>query len=135
MPTTRAGGDCKQRLPGGDVVRQAGNGLQFGGFKGGAGDLRLCGELRGVEEAAKWDGNLLAQQEAHLAGELVLTGDPRFVGGRMQREDRSSAYRRCGKTRDKGKQRLPLESGGVSVLRPGTEWDRAGACPATILRR
>ena len=81
MPATRGGGFAEQRLPGGDVVGEAGDGLEFGGFKGGAGDLRLGGELRGVEEAAEGDGDLLVEKQAQFAGELMLAGDPCLVGG------------------------------------------------------
>ena len=56
------GGRLEQRLPGGYVVGQAGDGLEFVGFKGCAGDLRLGGELRGVEEAAEGDGDLLGEK-------------------------------------------------------------------------
>ena len=106
----------QQRLPGGDVVGEAGDGLQLIGFKGRAGNLRLGGQLRGVKEAAEGDGDLLGQDEAEFSGELVLEGDPGFVCGGLEREDRVAADRRRGKAGDQSQQRLPLESGKVSVF-------------------
>ena len=63
-------------MPGGYVVGQASYGLQFLSLECGAGDLGFCGELRGIEEAAEGDGDLLGEHEAHFAGELMLAGDP-----------------------------------------------------------
>jgi len=42
--------------------------------------------LRGIEKAAKWDGDLLAEEKAEFAGELMLAGDPRLVGGGAESE-------------------------------------------------
>ena len=61
-------GLLEQGLPGGDVVGEAGDGLELGGFKGCAGDLGFGGELGGVEEAAAGDGDLLQEDEAEFGG-------------------------------------------------------------------
>ena len=66
-------------MPGGDVVGEAGDGLELCGFKGGAGNLCLGCELGGVEEAAERNGDLLAEEQAKFACELVLEGDPGLV--------------------------------------------------------
>ena len=39
-------------MPGCNIVGETGDGLEFGSFEGGAGNLCLGGELRGIEEAA-----------------------------------------------------------------------------------
>jgi hypothetical protein len=109
-------GRLQQRLPGGHVVGQAGDGLQFVGFERRAGNLRLGGVLRGIEEAADGNGNLLFEQQAKLAGELVLAGDPGFVGRGLEVENRVAADGRGGKAGDQSQQRLPLESGKVGVF-------------------
>jgi hypothetical protein len=76
--------------------------LEFNGFKGCAGDLRFGGVLRGVEEAAAGDGDLLDEDEAEFAGELVLMGDPGLVGGGAEVEDGVTAYGGCGEAGDQG---------------------------------
>jgi hypothetical protein len=68
-------------------MREAGDGLELGGFECGSGDLRFGGELGRVEETAEGDGDLLVEQEAEFAREFMLAGDPRLVGGRAQSED------------------------------------------------
>ena len=52
----------QQRLPGGDVVGQAGYGLELAGFEGRTWNFRFVGKLGGVEEAAERDGNLFLKQ-------------------------------------------------------------------------
>ena len=120
----------QQRLPRGHVVGQPRHGLQFGGFERRAGNLRLGGQLRGIEQAAEGDGNLLFQQQAHLAGELMLARDPRFIGRGPRGENRLAAHGRGGKAGHERQQRLPLESGQIGVLdrrRNGIE-QRHGLC-------
>ncbi len=78
--------------------------------------------MRGVEEAAEGDGNLLGKQQAEFTGELVLVGDPGFVSRRLEIENCVAAHRRRGKAGDEGKQRLPLEGGKVGVF----DWRRDG---------
>ena len=109
-------GRLQQRLPGGDVVGQAGDGLQLAGFERRAGNLRLGGVLGGIEEAADGDGGLLLKKQAQLFGELVLAGDPGFVGGGLEVENRLTTDRRGGKTGDQRQKRLPFESGKVGEL-------------------
>ena len=133
LPTSARRRRLQQRLPRGDVVGQPRDGLQFGGFQRRAGNLRLGRELRGIEEAAQRNGDLLVEQQADFAGELMLARDPVLVGRRLKREDRLAADGRSGKSGNEREQRLPLEGGEVGVSRPATEWDRAAACPATIL--
>ena len=126
-------GRLQQGLPGGDVVGQSRDGLQFVGFQRRAGNLRLGGVLRGVEESADGDGGLLFQQQAQLAGELMLAGDPLFVGGGLEVENRLPANRRGGKAGDQRQQRLPLEGGKVGVLdrrRDGIEQGHGSILPA-----
>ncbi len=115
MPATRAGGR-EQCLPGGYVVGETGDGLEFFGFEGRLGNLRLGGELGGIEEAAERDGDLLCKQQAHFAGELMLARDPGLVGGRAQSENGCAANRRCGEASHQGEQRLPLERGEIGIL-------------------
>jgi len=88
----------KQRLPGGDIVGETGHGLELGGFEGRAGNLRFCGELRGIEEAADGDGELFFKQQAQLGREPGLAADPLLVGGGLERKDGGSANRRGGKS-------------------------------------
>ena len=121
LPATRAGGSRSSDLPGGDVVGEAGDGLEFGGFEGGAGNLCLGGELRGIEEAAERDGDLLAEQQAKFAGELVLARDPRLVGGGAEGEDGFAADGGCGEAGQEREQRLPLEGGSVGVFDRGRD--------------
>jgi hypothetical protein len=83
----------EEGLPGGYVVGEAGDGLEFDGFEGCAGNLRFGGVLRGVEEAAEGDGDLLAEDKAEFSGELMLVGDPRLVGGGFEIEDGVAADR------------------------------------------
>jgi hypothetical protein len=92
----------EQRLPGGYVVGEASYGLEFGGFKGRAGDLRFGGVLCGVEEAAEGDGDLLDEDEAEFGGELMLVGDPGLVGGGAEIEYGLAANRGCGEIGDEG---------------------------------
>ena len=73
----------QQRLPRGDVVGEPGDGLEFIGFEGRAGDLRFGGVLRGIKEAAEGDGDLFGQDKAEFAGELMLMRNPGFVGRRF----------------------------------------------------
>ena len=87
FPARRAGGRLEQGLPGGDVVGEAGDGLELGGFEGCAGDLRFGGELGGIEEAAEGDGDLFGEKEAEFGGELMLASDPVLVGGGAEVED------------------------------------------------
>jgi len=105
-----------ERLPGGYVVGEAGDGLQFGGFKGCAGYLGFGGVLRGVKESAERDGDLLAEGEADFAGQLVLEGDPGLVGARLEVEDGGATDGGCGETGDEGEERVPLEGGEVGVF-------------------
>ena len=111
----------QQRLPGGDVIGEAGDGLEFYGFKGCAGYLCLGGVLRGIEEAAEWDGDLLAEDEAELAGEVVLTADPGFVRGWTKVENRVAADGGRGEAGDERQQRLPLEGGVVGMFNRGRD--------------
>ena len=101
--------------------------MQLACFEGRAGNLRFGGVLRGVEEAADGDGDLLFKQQAKLAGELVLAGDPFFVGGGLEIENRVAADGRSGKAGDESQQRLPLESGKVGV-RTGDGMGSREAC-------
>jgi hypothetical protein len=89
-------------LPGGYVVGEAGDGLEFSGFEGCAGDLRFGGVLRGVEEAAERDGDLLAEDEAEFAGEVMLTADPHLIGGWTKVEDGVAADGGRGEAGDEG---------------------------------
>ena len=106
----------QQRLPGGYVVGEAGDGLELGGFEGSTGNLRLGGELGGVEKAAEGDGDLFGKQEAQFSGEGMLLADPLLVSGGSQSEDSFTADRGRGKAGDEGEQRLPLEGGEVGVF-------------------
>ncbi len=131
-----AGDACRrfaqQRLPGGDVVGEAGDGLQFGSFESDFGDARLVGELGGIEEAAERDGDLLLDQKADFAGELMLVRDPCLVSGGLEGENGRAADRRSGETGHQRQQRLPLESGEVGVRdgrRDGIE-QRHGQIPS-----
>ena len=85
-------------MPGGHIVGQPGYGLQLIGFESRSRYLGLRGQLRGVEETAERDGNLLGEHEAHLAGELMLAADPGFVCRGFEIEDRVPAHGRGGKT-------------------------------------
>ena len=118
------GGLLEERLPGGYVVGEAGDGLELGGFKGGAGDLCFGGELGWVEQAAAGDGDLLGEDEAELGGEAVLAADPGVVGGGAEVEDGVAADGRSGLAGDEGEERLPFEGGEVGVfyrVRDGVE--------------
>ena len=108
-------------MPGGYVVGEAGDGLEFDGFEGCAGNLRFGGVLRWVEKAAEGDGDLFAEDEAEFAGEVMLTADPRFICGRSEIEDGVAPDRRRGKAGDEPKQRFPLESGIVGVFHRGRD--------------
>ena len=66
LPAKPRGRRLQQRLPCGYVVGQPGDGLQLVGFQSRAGNLRLGCQLRGVEEPAAGDGDLLLQQQAEL---------------------------------------------------------------------
>jgi len=90
--------------------------LQLIGFQGGAGNLSFGGQLRRVEETADGDGSLLGKQQPEFAGELMLAGDPGFVGGGLQVQDCLAADRRGGKASHQGQQRLPLKSGKIGVF-------------------
>jgi hypothetical protein len=90
-------------LPGGNVVGQPGNGLEFIGLKRSAGNLRLGGQLRGIEKATQGNRNLLAKKEAKFFGQLMLAADPGFVGGGLQIEDGVPADRGRRKSRDERK--------------------------------
>ncbi len=59
--------------------------------------------------------SLLFEEQAQFAGELMLEGDPGFVGGGFEIENRLTANRGRGKARDESQQRLPFESGKVGV--------------------
>ena len=59
LPTSRAGGDCSSACHEATSLARRAIGLQFFGFERRAGNLRLGGELRGVEEAAEGNGDLL----------------------------------------------------------------------------
>lgn len=89
-------------MPGGYVVGEAGDGLEFDGFEGCAGNLRFGGVLRWVEKAAEGDGDLFAEDEAEFAGKLVLVGDPGLVCGGFEVEDDVAAYGGRGETGDEG---------------------------------
>ncbi len=115
LPQYTRGRGLQKRLPGGDVVGDAGDGLQFIGLKGGAGDMGLGGKLGGIEESAEGDGNLFAEEETEFAGELVLAGDPRFIGGGLKVKDGGAAHGRGGKTGHQSQKRLPLKCGKVGV--------------------
>ena len=110
------GGRLEQGLPGGDVVGEAGDGLELGGFEGCAGDAGFVGYLGRVEEAAERDGDLFAEQEAEFGDELVLGGDPGLVRGGPEGEDGLAADRRARKASNQSKEKIPLEGGGVGVL-------------------
>ncbi len=69
----------QQGLPGGNIVGQAGDGLEFGGFERSAGDLGLGGKLGGIEKSAEGNGDLLRKKKAEFAGELMLARDPGLV--------------------------------------------------------
>ncbi len=123
----------QQCLPGSDVVGEAGDGLEFGGFEGCAGDLRLGGELRGVEQAAERDGYLLGEEQADLAGELMLAGDPWLVGRGPEREDGLAADGRGGIAGRGRRAAAPIRGRRSRRFRRETGWDRAEACTAFSL--
>ena len=56
------------------------------------------------------------KHQPEFAGELMLAGDPGFIGGGFEIEDRVAAHGRGGKTGDEGQQRLPLQGGKVGVF-------------------
>ena len=105
----------QQRLPGGHVVGQAGDGLQLIGFQGRAVNLRLGRLLRGIEETADGDGSLFFEQQAKLAGKLMLACNPFFIGGGLEVKNSLPSHRRGSKRRTKREKCLPLESGKVGV--------------------
>ncbi len=144
---TQAGGECRrqarkphqlahqprrgrlqQRLPGGHVVGQPRHGLQFVRLQRCAGNLRLGGVLRGVEESAYRNGSLLSQQQTQLFGELMLASNPDFVGRGLQVENRLPAHRRSGKAGHQRQQRLPLQSGKVGVQHRRRNGIKKGHC-------
>ena len=123
----------QQRLPGGDIVGQAGDGLQLAGLKSCAGNLRLCGKLRGVEQAAEGDRYLLGEEQAHLGGQLR-------AGGRSMLRRSKGGARESLRGRPATRQSLPRAPAAAPTQGrqsrhsgPATEWDRAAAYPATIL--
>lgn len=122
-------------MPRGDVVGKARDGLQFGGFESGVGDAGLGGELRGIEEAAKRDGNLLLKHEADFAVEGMLGADPLFIGGRTNGEEGIAADGGGGEGGDEGEQRLPLEGGEVGVFDRRRNGIEERHDPFFILRR
>ncbi len=109
----------QQRLPRSDIVREPGDCLQFLGFQSRIGNPRFGREFRGIEEPAQRNGHLLGKHQADFARQPMLPRDPVFVDGRAHGENRGPTDGRCGKTGDKGEQRLPLESGEVGILNRG----------------
>jgi hypothetical protein len=103
-------------LPGGDVVGQAGYGLELIGFESCAGDLGFCRELRGIEEAAEWDRDSSAEQGAEFGDELVLMFDPYLIGGGMKSKQAFAADAGDGVAGDEGEKRVPLQGRCVEVL-------------------
>ena len=127
---------AEERLPGGDIVGEAGDGLEFGGFECGFGNLGFGGELGGVEKAAEGDGDLLFEQKANFAGELVLAGDPGLVGRGLEGEDGGAADGARGESGNEGQERFPLECGAVGVgdgRRDGVE--ERHRCSLMVTRR
>jgi len=96
-------------------VSQAGDGLQFGGLERDLRNARLVGKLDGIEQPTERDRDLLLDEQAHFAGELVLAGDPVGIGGWAEAENGRTADRRGGKAGHEREQRLPLESGEVGI--------------------
>lgn len=109
------GGRLEERLPGGDVISEAGDGLELGGFEGCAAYLGFGREGCGVEEAAEGDGDLLGEEEDELGGKAMLAGDPVGVGGGEEGEDGFAADGGGGVAGDVREKLAPLESFEVSV--------------------
>ena len=80
LPASRAGGSLQQRLPRCHVVGQPRDALQFRRFKRRAGNLRLRGQLRRIEQAAQRNGDLLFEEQPYFRGEQMLARDPFLVG-------------------------------------------------------
>ena len=66
LPTSRAGGDCSSDCQEATSLARRAMACSSVGFERRAGNLRLGGELRGVEEAAAGNGDLLFEQQAQL---------------------------------------------------------------------
>ena len=54
--------------------------------------------------------------QAKLGDELMLKGDPEFVGGGPEREDGLAANGGTGETSDQSQQMIPFKRGGIGVL-------------------
>jgi hypothetical protein len=114
MVLQRWGVGAHQRLPGGDVVGEAGDGLQLFGFEGGVGDLDLAASWVGSKRPPRgW--RLRIEEEAEFGDELVLVVDPGLVGGGDEGLDPFAAGFGDGVAGEEGEERLPLEGTGVEV--------------------
>lgn len=113
---------AQQRLPCGNIVGETRNSLQLGSLESGFWNASLGNELRGIEEATKGDGDLLFEQEAEFACELVLMCDPGLVCRRMQLENALTADGGGGMACHEGKERSPFERVEIGVFDRGRDW-------------
>ncbi len=111
-----------QRLPGGDVVHQKQQVADLFRLQQRSLDARFIRQRGRVEQPAQRRGDALAQQQAHLAHQVVLQLNPRAIPGRHHRKQPLARNRRMDETRHQLQQPPPLQRVTAALLHHQRNW-------------
>ena len=115
LPTSRAGGDCSSDCQEATSLASRATACSSSASRAAPGICALAACCVGSKRPPRGMETCSSSKQPHLAGELMLAGDPLFVGRGSQIENRVAAHGRSGKAGHQRQQRLPLESGKVGV--------------------